>query len=104
MRVPEIVKNIIAILGATILVITLTTFVIMESQFTRKWKAEVKYPDGTTVVYTHWTRHNCRPEPDTGGVWVLRMNQKEKNHYIIIPRDAKIEFTLIETLTPYRIY
>ena len=104
MRVPEIVKNIIAILGATIFITTLITFIIMESQFTRKWKAEVKYPDGTTVVYTHWTRHNCRPEPDTGGVWVLRMNQKEKNHYIIIPRDAKIEFTLIESLTPYRIY
>ena len=104
MRVPEIVKNIIIVLGATIFVITLTTFVIMESQFTRKWKAEVKYSDGTTAVYTHWTQHNYRPEPEASGVWVLRMDQKERNHYIIIPRDAKIEFTLIETLTPYRIY
>lgn len=104
MRVPEIVKSIIAILGASVFVLTLIVFIEMESQFTRKWKAEVKYADGTTVVYTHWTKHNRRPEPDTGGVWVLHMDQKERNHYIIIPRDAKIEFTLIESLTPYRIY
>ena len=104
MRVPEIVKNIIAILGVTIFIIILITFIIMEGQFTRKWKAEVKYSDGTTAVYTHWTQHNRRPEQDARGVWILRMNQKEKNHYIIVPRDAKIEFTLIESLTPYRIY
>ena len=95
MRVPEVVKNIIAILGATIFITTLITFIVMESQFTRKWKAEVKYSDGTTVVYTHWTQHNRRPEPENG-VWILRLNSKERNYYVAIPRDAKVEFTAID--------
>ena len=95
MRVPEIVKNIIIILGAITFFGLLFTFIVMESRFTKKWKAEVKYTDGTTATYIHWTLQNSRPEPENG-VWILRLNSKERNHYVAIPRDAKVEFTAID--------